>query len=140
MGRPGYYITDVGDKQEFPIAERYGSDPIGIEEGDLELTTERGRRYIYKQFTRQTRRLVFRGTTAQLQFFKDLHQLLGGQETPFYFLPDNDDEATVLFVRKEKDFKPKELDQAAADSDGDTAVYDYELILTEEPSGPEVGL
>jgi hypothetical protein len=131
MNFPGYYLTDPDALVVLPVAERYGS-LIGIEENDIAFETERGVRYVYKQFKRKVRRMTFRMTEAQLAAFETLHNAVEGQLTPFYFVPDTDNAAVVLYVRKEPSFLPKELDEPAVVDGVVTTMYDYTLELTAE--------
>jgi len=139
MNFPAYYITDPDELVLLPVAERYGST-IGIEESDIALETERGVRWIYKQFRRSVRKMTFRVTREQLLAFETLHNQVEGQLTPFYFFPDTDDMDLVLYVRKEQSFMPKELDEPGTVDGIATAVYDYELTLTSEVDPVEIGL
>lgn len=135
----GYFVEDISGLQEFPVAERYGSLPIGIVEGDLTMTTERGKEYVYKQFTKRVWKLTFRVSLFDLAFFRTLHETVGGKLVPFYFMEDTaDSSGSAVLVRKEPDFEPRELDQPASIDEQDIEMYDYTLILTEEPEGAEV--
>jgi len=138
MGRPGFYVTDPNAALEFPRGPRYGSAPRDILEGDLVIETEAGKRWVYKQFTRDKIVVNMRLTAEQLEFFRELHQTVGGQETEFYFVPDMDDIDTVVLVRKEPNFEPKELDDPGVVDGEEIALYDYSLTMTQEPDGPEV--
>jgi hypothetical protein len=138
MGNPAYYILDPDEALEFPVAPRYGSSPHSIEEGDLTLTTERGKVWVYKKYRKKIPRVNVRVSETQLQFFKTLHLAVGGQETPFYYAPDSDDMATVFYVRKEPNFEPVELEEEGVFGGVVEPVYDYTLILREEPTGPDV--
>lgn len=136
-----YYLDEsVLTVQTFPVGERFGAAPHEIEEGDRVLETEFGKKWVYKQFSRRVFRIPMRLTEAQLDFFKTLHEAVGGIETPFYYMVDSlASTSTGILVRKEPQFQPQELDQPAVGTNGtETTMYDYTLILTEEPTGPEV--
>lgn len=138
MGFPGYYLVNPADLHTFTLKERSGSDPKSIEELDIVHETDSGKKFVFKQGSRASRKYVFRGTSAQMEQFEDLHILVGGQETAFYFVADV---AAMLavYVRKEKDFKPSELDQRAVVDGVETDMYDYTLELTEEPEAGSFG-
>lgn len=138
MDLSAYYLT-APPNIVFPVGDRAGSSPLDIERTDIEQVTERGKRWIYDQFKRRTWALTYRVTLAQLAFFRTLDAAADGQRVTFYFVPDVVTDATAVLVRKEKDFKPKEVDSVVADGNGsDTLLYDYTLLLTEEPTGAEV--
>lgn len=132
----GYYISDPGSAIEFPIRELYGSEPYSIEESDIELTTDRGVIHIYKKFRRYNFVLRFRGTWAEISFFRTLHLAVGGRETPFWFIPDMANPSVAYYVRKETSFFPKELTDPVSDGTdgGAEALYDYDFILTGVPA------
>lgn len=137
MGLPGWYISDPDDLQEFPVAG--GFDSIeGDEEGDIDHETERGKRWVYKQFSRRIWRFIFRLTDVQKDFFRDLHRAVGGRETPFYFVPDVDaSPLEAVLVRKEKDFIPDSA-QGMMIAGGSGRFWQYTMELSEEPEGTEV--
>jgi len=140
MGARGYYISDPGSVLTFPVGELFGSNPIGFDEGDLVIETERGKRYVYKQFSRRLWTLKFRVSEVDLQFFRTLHLAVGGQETPFYFVEDASDSAgEAFYVRKEQHFKPTEIDQPGVVGGVEMPFYEYTLELTQEPTEGEIG-
>lgn len=139
MGLPGYYLSDVLDLNTFPVAERYGGMSVGWKEYDIVHETERAKKWVYKQASHKTRKLVFILTPAQLDFFDILHQAVGGQETAFYFVPDVDDPDTSIYVRKEQNFDPKERDEPGMVEGVLTTLYDYTLELEQEPTDDEIG-
>ena len=137
MNLPGWYISDPDDIELLPVAERYGVT-LGYEEEDILHETERGKKWVYKLFRRRVRKITFRFTEAQYPAFEALHLAVEGQLTPFWYVADSDDPSSAIFVRKEKDFLPKELDEPASDNGTTTAVYEYELILTGEVDDLEI--
>lgn len=138
MGLPGYYISNPMALVVLPVAERYGA-AIGEQREDLLMETERGKRYVYNQFKRTIRTMTFRVTESQLVAFRTLHEAVNGQATPFYWVVDTDDSASgVLYVRKEKDFRPTELDQPTAANGIQVPMYDYVLSLTGEPTDAQI--
>jgi len=142
MGLRGYYLADPGTLVTFPVAERYGSTPIARSEADIVYETNKGKRWVYKQFTRRVWKLVFRMTAQELGFFLDLHEAVEGQAQTFYFVEDVDTFDSVddaFLVRKEPDFMPVELPDPAIVNGVQTAIYDYTLELTTEPTDAEVG-
>lgn len=110
-----------------PVAPRFGG-AYDQEQQDLELVTERGVRWIRRQFSRDKWVLTFRVTAPQLQAFQDLHDAVDGQATPFYFALDyTASPRNEIYVRKEAGFKPGQLQEAA-----DPALYDYVMTLIGE--------
>lgn len=138
MGLSAYYLT-APPNIVFPLGDRAGSSPLDIERTDILHETEKGKRWVYAQFKRRCWTLTYRVTLTQLTFFRTLDAAVDGQRDTFNFIPDVDTDPTAVLVRKEKDFKPKEVDSVVADGNGsETLLYDYTLILTEEPTGAEV--
>lgn len=141
----GFFLTDPDEALAFPKAESVGSLPIQNYEGDLVLKTEHGKTWVYKQFRGLQWTLQFRLTETQLQFFRDLHDLVQGQETPFYFVEDIEAEGSAgtlvaYYVRKEAEFRPTN-EQIGIDPETgeETLFYDYTLELTQEPTDDEIG-
>lgn len=134
----GYYLTTVSGLVSFPVARRYGGEGNHVERTDLVHETDRGRRWVYAQFDRRIFNLTFRVTEAQLATFTTLDTAVDGQRTAFYFVPDVTVPGTAIYVRKEKDFKPRELEGKASSAGVATKMFDYMLQLTEEPTGDEV--
>lgn len=150
MGNPGYKLTDLGTdgepeyysdgtpvitdpEVELPIQSRIGVE-YGTERSDLLMETERGRRWIYPQFTRYRRTMVFRLTLAQLAAFQTLDEAVGGQRDPFIFIVDVDvSPQEQIFCRKESSMIVRQLENVAHG-----AVVDYQMVITEEPTGPEI--
>ena len=156
MANPGYRLVDVDSTGEpiydsaggvtpegamvvLPVAERWGAT-IGWEESDLAYESERGRSWIYKQFSKRIRRVSFRFSAADWDAFEALHVAVGGQDTPFFYYPDSAVTAVYLFCRKEKDFLPRELDQEGYFDGVKMAVFDYNMDLREEPASSEVAV
>lgn len=123
----------------FPKARRYGGDELGIERGAIELETDRGKRWVYNLFERRVLQLDFRITLAQLAVFQTLDSVMVGNATAFYFVPDvSAPSVGNVYVRKEKDFKPKEHQQGVLVSGAAAKLFDYSLILTQEPTAAAV--
>jgi hypothetical protein len=140
MGVRGYFLSESEAVVPFPVGELYGSNPIRYQEGDLVIETERGKRWVYKQFSRQVYELKFKVSAVDIEFFRELHLAVGGQETPFYFVADSDDSAGVaIYVRKEQNFEPVELDEPGVVGGIEMAFYTYTLLLTQEPTEGEIG-
>jgi len=139
-GLRGWYLSDPDDVVPFPKAESYGSLPIKNLEEDLELKSEKGKTWTYKQSRHRQWELDFILTKDQLQFFRDLHDAVEGRGTPFYFVEDLDDvEGTSYYVKKEKDFNPSD-EKYGAPEGVDTEYYEYTLFLTQEPTEDEIGV
>lgn len=150
MGAPGYYLLTLGadgepeyysdgtpvvssSLVELPINSRIGVE-YGTERADILMETERGRRWIYPQFTRYRRAMIFRLTLAQLAAFETLDLAVGGQRDPFIFVIDTDVSPTEhIYCRKESSFIVRQLENVAHG-----AVVDYQMVITEEPVGPEI--
>lgn len=157
-GLPGYYLVETDSTGEpdldssgeptisgtlvtLPVADRYGAT-IGFEENDLVQETEKGRRWVFKQFRRRVRKMIFRCTETELAAFRTLHDAVDGQDQPFIFVPDvsNLNPATFIFCRKDKDFLPKEFDSPGMEGGVLVTVFDYALEISEEPTGLEIAL
>lgn len=151
MGLPGYYLLTLdadgepvynvsgepvisGSLVTLPVQRRLGAE-YGYEAESLIMTTERGRRWVYPEYEREVRRMVFRlQTGAQLDAFYNLHVAVRGHRDPFIFIPDTADSPYyTLFCRKEAHFMVRELENVAY---GD--IVDYTMTLTEEPTGPAI--
>ena len=137
MGLPGYYITSYASVVTLPVAPRYGS-PIGVEENDIELTTERGGTYVYEQYEKQVLSLKFRLTASELVDFETMRTNVGRQ--PFYWLPDVNNPSDVYYVRRSRNFMPKELEEPAWKDGVETALYDLDIELKTEVSSIEIEL
>lgn len=126
MGNTAYSLNGV-DWIPLPVGPRFGLTP-GTEEVNLELTTERGVRWIRRQFERDKWNVPFRFTEEMLPEFQAMHDAVDGQLTPFYFTLDyTNSPVDAVYARKEAGFMPQQLAQAA-----DLPIYDYVLILTGE--------
>lgn len=150
MGAPGYYLLTLdsdgeplytvdgepivtGDIVELPITSRIGVE-YGLERSDILMETERGRRLVYPQFERYRRTMNYRLTLTQLDGFETLDAAVGGQRDPFMFVLDTDVSPYEMFmVRKESSMIVKQLENVAHG-----AIVDYQMIITEEPTGPEI--
>jgi hypothetical protein len=134
MGAPGFYLSDPLDIAEFPIAPLYGGE-TSIIESDIIKRALGGQEWVQRKYARREWMLTFRCTRTQLQFFRDLHETLGGQETPFYWIPDIDDFESAddaFLVTKEQDFDPVELEQMTTGDSGEEEVFDYTMKLSLE--------
>jgi hypothetical protein len=132
--RRAWYLTDADEMEEFPLAERFGSS-MRVERVTLDMTAERGRRFIYTQEERRrVWTLLFRFHTQEIyDFFEDLDAAVTGDETPFYFVLDPDaSPIDAVLVRKEKDFDPRPMDTGKSSGDTAAPIWDYTLTLTEE--------
>lgn len=126
MGNTAYSLDGV-NWIPLPVGPRFGG-AYNIEQQDLELTTERGVRWIRRQFTRDKWILTFRFTEDFLPDFEALHTAVDGQLTPFYFTLDyTNSPVDAIYVRKEMGFAPGQINTPA-----DVPVYDYVMTLTGE--------
>jgi len=126
MGNTAYSLNGV-DWIPLPVGPRFGLLP-GEEEVNLELTTERGVRWLRRQFLRDKWTIPFRFTEDMKPEFKALHDAVDGQLTPFYFTLDyTNSPVDSIYVRKEAGFMPQMMTTPA-----DVPVYEYNLILTGE--------
>lgn len=105
-----------------PIAPKHGS-AFDADEQNVVHETNRGRRHVYRLFTRSVWRLSFRFSETEKPTWRAMHDAVDGELTPFYFRVGT----TVLYCRKEAGFRPRMLAEPTKGP-----VYDYELILTEE--------
>ena len=147
MGYPGYSLADSSPVEiiTFPKGERPGSSlrgklgPLAREHTDLEFETEEGVLWLYPQVRRRIWDLVFRVTEYELEIFETLHQAVDGQRIVFYFYPDVDASPLISYpVRKEKDFKPQQIDTPTVINDIIVPVYDYHLIMREESAAAQI--
>lgn len=132
----GYSLTDVGAVVSFAKARRYGSADLDIERSELSYETDRGKRWVYSLFERRNWRIDYRVTLAELAVFQTMDAAVKG--IAFYFVPDVASPSTRVHVRKEKDFRPKEFEKGVSVSGSITRLYDYSLVLTQEPTAAEV--
>jgi len=110
-----------------PVGPRWGGS-YDQEQQDLELITERGVRWLRRQYSRDKWVLTFRVTESQLAAFQALHDAVDGQLTPFYFSLDyTASPLESVYVRKEAGFHPGQLQDEI-----DPPVYDYQMTLTGE--------
>ncbi len=136
-GEPDYDVDGEpvasGIIVELPINSRIGVE-YGTERSDIVMETERGRRWVYPQFDRYRRTMTFRLTLDQLAEFETLDEAVGGQRDPFFFIIDNDESPReMIFCRKESSMIVQQLENVAHG-----AVVDYQMVITEEPTGPEI--
>ena len=150
MGAPGYYLLTLdsdgepsytvdgepivtGSLVELPINSRIGVE-YGIERSDILMETERLRRWVYPQGERYRRTMNFRLTLSQLAAFQTLDAAVGGQRDPFILVIDTDvSPYEQVFCRKESSMIVKQLENVAHGE-----VVDYQMVITEEPTGPEI--
>lgn len=151
MGNPGYYLIEL-DADGEPAYDAFGEPVIsgslvelprqcriGMEYGyraeSIVLPTERFRTWVYPQADLEVRRMTFRlRVGAELDAFYALHVAVRGMRDPFIWVPDIDlSPPYTLFCRKEKDFMVTQLPQVAHG-----AIVDYQMTLTQEPTGPEI--
>ncbi len=128
MGNTAYSL-DGSDWVELPVGPRWGGQ-YDSEQQDLELTTERGVRWIRRQFDRQKWVMTFRVTAEQLEDFRTLHQAVDGQSTPFYFSLDYIVASPIggaIYGRKEAGFAPGQLSDET-----EPPTYDYVMTIIEE--------
>lgn len=152
MAAPGYQLVSItngepdydafgqpigsGAVVAFPRPPRWGRKIIKKRQ-DLVLETEKGRRWLYKQYDRQTYEFTFRVPPLELDEFRALDTAVDGQRDPFLFYPDTDDLSISVFVRKDPDFN--EGSEQPGVLSGEIARYsDYVLIVTEEPTGTQI--
>ncbi len=112
-----------------PQSFKFGYE-AGLEEANLERETERGVRFVYRQFARDLLNVEWRVQPDQLAQLRALHTAVGGREHPFVFIPDAA-AAPVLFCRKEPGFKYRNVD-------GRTDVFDYSMQLSGESPGADI--
>jgi hypothetical protein len=124
----------IGKRIALPRPPRWGVQPTK-EETDLTFETVRGVNSSYKLANREKRKFTFRFPQSEYSSFKALHELTGGQVTPFVWLPNPASEAEVLYVRKQPNCEPQAMDQPGRDSDGLRHWYDFTLELREEVHG-----
>lgn len=132
MGRPGYYLTDVDDLIEFPVAPRPDAVMDDREGVDIHLQAERGRIFNYKQAEFGVWTLPFRVNDTNLAFFRTLHDAVDGRSNTFFFVPDVDaSPLDAIEVRKERDFKKRAV-MFRWENGTRVRYWDYTLTLTEE--------
>lgn len=150
MGAPGYMLVTLnadgepnynasgqpigtGVIVELPINSRIGVE-YGTERFNETLETERGRRWIVEKFDRQVRRMTFRLTLANLAAFEALDVAVGGDSDPFFFIVDTDESPTErIFCRKESSFIVRQIENFPHGG-----LVDYQMSISEEPTGPEI--
>jgi hypothetical protein len=139
--RRAYYLTNPESMVTFPVTETWDSNPERIRETAVRLQAQRGRKFNEPQFSAREIVLRFRVTETELVFFRDLHKLLSGDATPFYFVFDpNGSPLESLLVRKEPEFLPEPIEPARV---GGVYVrrYLYVMTLTEDvDSELEIGV
>ena len=132
--QPAYSLNNI-TWVSLPGAFRFGGEPQSVERESISLQTDSGRRFVYNLFERGSYSLVFRINLLELATFQTLDEAVIGDTIPFYFSLIGDQSDTIQ-VRKEKDFRPVELenvDKAASLNVGYTVpLFDYTLQLTEE--------
>lgn len=150
----GYQLVQIGadgepefdeDGNPIPVGDvvtlgvgRWGRD-IAIERAGIVLETERGRRYVYRQFQRRTFRLPFALLPVQLAVFAALDEAVDGDGDPFLFIPDVDEASpgAAIFVRKTAGFVEGTEEPVTVNGAVVRRVI-YVLELSEEPTGTEI--
>ncbi len=121
------YSLDNSTWVEFPKGPRFDIG-LGVEEQNTNLETDRGRRFIYPQYTRDLWNVTFRFTEDDRQDFLDFHESIDGQLTPFYFsVTANDALLAVMYGRKSIGFFPGGIGVAAI-----PVVYEYKFTVVGE--------
>jgi hypothetical protein len=117
-----------------------GGSAVAIRERDIVITSDSGRRNVYKKASQREWRFPFILTPAQKDFFETQHKAVNGREQAFFFVEDIDDpDNTTYLVKKEQHFHAKEIDQPATDNDEVTTLYRYTQTLLQEPETVQIG-
>jgi hypothetical protein len=120
----------IGARVALPRSFRHGFGG-GVLQQNLQMETERGVKWVYKQYQREQREYEFRiDGDAELSDFRTLHNAVDGNLTPFVWIPDISG-TDVYYVRKERGFAFTELREK-------DAAYDYRMSLSEETPGTSV--
>lgn len=126
MANPSWSLDNI-TFTSFRGKFRFGGRPYTLQDADIVLETDNGVEFVYNLFRRSMPEITFRFLASELTSFRDFHNAVGGQSTPFYFSLSGVGSADSLYVRKEAGFDPQELDSPG----GPGAVYDYVLKMRE---------
>lgn len=132
-GLPGYYVSDPLAIVTLPVAPNWSAAvPKGpIAEQDVASETAAGQLWAKKLYSLREYDMPFTiiGDT-DLAVYKALHELVGGQATPFRYVFDvTESPANVVLVRKEPDFAYTSHRVPAMSGGGVKKVYEYVMRL-----------
>lgn len=111
MGRPRWSITQpasANDMTQLPRNGRWESQLIGDRRGSIVNETNRGVRYGYTLFVRESLPgVVFEFPRELADAYRAISLATFGRVKPFWFLMDGDDFGGLLYVRLDEDqFEP----------------------------------
>lgn len=121
----------IQERLELPRAHRYGKTP-GRERADIFHETIRLKSYVYALGYRNVRDYVWRVLETELANFDTWDDAVEGRLYPAVFIVDTSG-TEVLYVRKQRDYRPNELTDPM-----DVSGYDYRIELREESHGVEL--
>lgn len=120
----------------FPTGPRFDFG-FGVEESNIVLETDRGRRFFYSQYTRDRWDLSFRFIDDDRASFQEFHDAVDGQLSPFYIsIGMAGQAAALMYGRKSSGFFPAGISVAAI-----PVVYEYKFsVVGEIASSDELSL
>lgn len=137
MADTAYYLVDDSSNVITLPAALYGGI-IGTERKAIDEETEEGERLIYRQSSRAKFVYNYLLLADDLQILRDLHEAVNGDATAFRLVPSLDQPSVDYLVRKQSEFEPREIPDAAV-VDGETvSVFEISLELLEEVATVEI--
>jgi len=124
--RPGVcaYSLDNIDWTAFPYGPKFDFG-YGLEESNISLETDIGRRFIYSKFSRDRWDITFRFTETERSAFQDFHDAVDGQITPFYLsLGVAGVASALIYGRKTAGFFPAGISVPAI-----PVIYEYRFTI-----------
>ncbi len=128
------YSLDGSTWVEFPKGPRFDF-VYGLEEQNITLETDRGRRFIYSKFTRDRWDLTFRFSDTDRQSLQTFHDTVDGQLNPFYLtVGANGSAIALMYGTKTASFLPGGISTASI-----PAIYEYKFtVLGQVANIPEL--
>jgi hypothetical protein len=118
------YSLDGTTWVTFPKGPRFDWAP-GLEEQNIVLETDSGRRFIYPQFQRDSWSITFRFSDMDRQHFQDFHNAVDGQLNQFYLtVGANNAAIAVIYGRKSVSFLPAGISVASV-----PVIYEYKFSV-----------
>lgn len=101
-----------------------GGKPKSTMEETVTKKTDNGGRFVYLMYTRDTIDIKFIVNDTQLAIHRDFHDIVGGEQYPFYFSITGVGSADSVYVFKNAGFDPQEFTKGRVPTFSIEALYE----------------